>query len=73
MIYPQRSGNGSAEDGRCKGISGRDGCPNAGSAGRIDPLRAASATDLPVQTPEYARMFNVIDSFDTHAKNPGTF
>ena len=27
-----------------------------------------SATDLPVQTPEYARMFNVIDSFDTHAK-----
>ena len=27
-----------------------------------------SATDLPVQTPEYAKMFNVIDSFDTHAK-----
>ena len=27
-----------------------------------------SATDLPVQTPKYAKMFNVIDSFDTHAK-----
>ena len=24
-----------------------------------------SATDLPVQTPEYAKHFNVIDSFDT--------
>lgn len=27
-----------------------------------------SATDLPIQTPKYAKMFNVIDSFDTHAK-----
>ena len=26
-----------------------------------------SATDLPVQTPELAKNFNVIDSFDTHA------
>ena len=33
-------------------------------------LCGGSATDLPVQTPEYARMFNVIDSFDTHAKIP---
>ena len=29
-----------------------------------------SATDLPRQTPEYARYFNVVDSFDTHAKIP---
>lgn len=29
-----------------------------------------SATDLPKQTPEYAQYFNVIDSFDTHAKIP---
>ncbi len=29
-----------------------------------------SATDLPVQTPAYAKLFNVIDSFDTHAKIP---
>ena len=32
-----------------------------------------SATDLPVQTPEYAKIFNVIDSFDTHAKIPEHF
>ena len=32
-----------------------------------------SATDLPVQTPKYAAMFNVIDSFDTHAKVPEHF
>lgn len=29
-----------------------------------------SATDLPKQTPQYAKYFNVIDSFDTHAKIP---
>lgn len=29
-----------------------------------------SATDLPVQTPEYVKYFNVVDSFDTHAKIP---
>ena len=32
-----------------------------------------SATDLPKQTPEYAKMFNVVDSFDTHAKIPEHF
>lgn len=32
-----------------------------------------SATDLPVQTPALAKMFNVIDSFDTHAKIPEHF
>ncbi|MBO4265942.1 MAG: diaminopimelate dehydrogenase [Lachnospiraceae bacterium] len=32
-----------------------------------------SATDLPKQTPEYAKSFNVIDSFDTHAKIPEHF
>ena len=32
-----------------------------------------SATDLPKQTPVYAKMFNVIDSFDTHAKIPEHF
>ena len=31
-------------------------------------LCGGSATDLPVQTPEYAKYFNVIDSYDTHAK-----
>ncbi len=32
-----------------------------------------SATDLPEQTKEYAKYFNVIDSFDTHAKIPEHF
>lgn len=32
-----------------------------------------SATDLPVQTPEFVKSFNVIDSFDTHAKIPEHF
>ena len=29
-----------------------------------------SATDLPVQTPEYVKYFNVVDSFDTHKRIP---
>ncbi len=36
-------------------------------------LCGGSATDLPVQTPLYASMFNVIDSFDTHARIPEHF
>ncbi|MBQ5439170.1 MAG: diaminopimelate dehydrogenase, partial [Clostridia bacterium] len=32
-----------------------------------------SATDLPIQTPKLAKMFNVIDSFDTHANIPTHF
>ena len=32
-----------------------------------------SAKDLPVQTPEFVKYFNVIDSFDTHAKIPEHF
>lgn len=33
-------------------------------------LCGGSATDLPKQTPEYVKYFNVIDSFDTHARIP---
>ncbi len=36
-------------------------------------LCGGSATDLPVQTPALASMFNVVDSFDTHAKIPEHF
>lgn len=36
-------------------------------------LCGGSATDLPEQTVEYAKYFNVIDSFDTHAKIPEHF
>ena len=43
--------------------------------GEIDVLIlcGGSATDLPVQTPRYARLFNVVDSFDTHARIPEHF
>ncbi|MCR5475578.1 MAG: diaminopimelate dehydrogenase [Lachnospiraceae bacterium] len=42
---------------------------------RIDVLVlcGGSATDLPEMTPKYAKDFNVIDSFDTHAKIPEHF
>lgn len=36
-------------------------------------LCGGSATDLPVQTPALARYYNVIDSFDTHARIPEHF
>ncbi len=36
-------------------------------------LCGGSATDLPVQAPRYARLFNIVDSFDTHAKIPEHF
>ncbi len=36
-------------------------------------LCGGSATDLPKQTPAFAKMFNVVDSFDTHAKIPEHF
>ncbi|MBP3568589.1 MAG: diaminopimelate dehydrogenase [Lachnospiraceae bacterium] len=36
-------------------------------------LCGGSATDLPVQTPEFAKSFNIVDSFDTHARIPEHF
>ncbi len=33
-------------------------------------LCGGSATDLPEQTPEFAKLFHVVDSFDTHARIP---
>ena len=46
-----------------------------GSAPEIDVLIlcGGSATDLPEMTPKYAALYNVIDSFDTHAKIPEHF
>ncbi|MBO5926780.1 MAG: diaminopimelate dehydrogenase [Clostridia bacterium] len=43
--------------------------------GKIDVLIicGGSATDLPEMTPSLARNFNVVDSFDTHAKIPEHF
>ena len=36
-------------------------------------LCGGSATDLPKQTPEIAKLFHVVDSFDTHARIPEHF
>lgn len=36
-------------------------------------LCGGSATDLPEQTPKYAALCNVVDSFDTHARIPEHF
>ena len=46
-----------------------------GGAEPIDVLVlcGGSATDLPKQTPHYAQWYNVVDSFDTHAKIPEHF
>ena len=43
--------------------------------GEIDVviLCGGSATDLPVQSPKYAEFFNIVDSFDTHARIPEHF
>ena len=53
-------------------------CPLADVAawkGKIDVmiLCGGSATDLPEQTPALAALFNVVDSFDTHANIPAHF
>ncbi|MBR4873963.1 MAG: diaminopimelate dehydrogenase, partial [Clostridia bacterium] len=47
----------------------------ASYADKIDVmiLCGGSATDLPVQTPALAKLFTVVDSFDTHAKIPEHF
>ena len=47
----------------------------AAMADKIDVMIicGGSATDLPVQTPRLAKLFNVVDSFDTHAKIPEHF
>ena len=36
-------------------------------------LCGGSANDLPLQGPEFAKLFNTVDSFDTHAKIPDYF
>lgn len=49
--------------------------PAMGLIKNIDVLIicGGSATDLPEMTPKYAQRYNVIDSFDTHAKIPEHF
>ncbi len=50
-----------------------DKAPSMKDAIDVMILCGGSATDLPLQTPQLASMFNVVDSFDTHAKIPEHF
>ncbi len=47
----------------------------ASMTGKIDVMLmcGGSAADLPFESPEMARHFNIVDSFDTHAKIPQHF
>ncbi len=77
-----------AEDMELVGIFTRrapdkiDGSVKAYSVDELDKFKnkidvlilcGGSATDLIVQSPAYARSFNIVDSFDTHAKIPEHF
>ncbi len=50
-----------------------DDAPNMRDEIDVLIMCGGSATDLPKQTKEYAKYFNVVDSFDTHAKIPEHF
>lgn len=60
---------------KTEGVAVRRVTEVADFKGKIDVmiLCGGSATDLPVQTVEYAKDFNVVDSFDTHARIPEHF
>ncbi len=60
---------------RTPGVSVVDAADISDYKDKIDVLVicGGSATDLPNMTPQYAREFNVIDSFDTHANVPSHF
>ncbi|SOC16668.1 diaminopimelate dehydrogenase [Ureibacillus xyleni] len=50
-----------------------DDAPNYQNDIDVMILCGGSATDLPEQAPHFAKMFNTVDSFDTHAKIPEFF
>ena len=60
---------------RTPGVTATAAEKAAEMADRIDVMIicGGSATDLPVQTPALAKCFNVVDSFDTHARIPEHF
>jgi diaminopimelate dehydrogenase len=58
-----------------EGVAVRNCSELEGGRDDIDVLVicGGSATDLPNMTPKYAKLFNVVDSFDTHANIPSHF
>lgn len=66
-IFTRRNPNSIATDATVFSI---DDAKNMQDKIDVMILCGGSATDLPVQGPVFASMFNTIDSFDTHAKIP---
>jgi diaminopimelate dehydrogenase len=60
---------------KTEGVAVRSDSELEGGRDDIDVLIicGGSATDLPKMTPKYAELYNVIDSFDTHANIPSHF
>ncbi|MBQ5347369.1 MAG: diaminopimelate dehydrogenase [Ruminococcus sp.] len=60
---------------KTEGVAVRSTSELEGGRDDIDVLIicGGSATDLPKMTPKYAELYNVIDSFDTHANIPSHF
>lgn len=60
---------------RTEGVRVVSASDAASLVGQVDVmiLCGGSATDLPEMGPQYAAMFNTIDSFDTHARIPEYF
>ncbi|MEE3429221.1 MAG: diaminopimelate dehydrogenase, partial [Ruminococcus sp.] len=60
---------------KTEGVAVRSTSELEGGRDDIDDLIicGGSATDLPKMTPKYAELYNVIDSFDTHANIPSHF
>lgn len=54
-------------------VYGYDDLVNHQSEADVVIVCGGSATDLPLQTPHLASYFNVVDSFDTHARIPEHF
>ncbi|MBQ6735561.1 MAG: diaminopimelate dehydrogenase [Lachnospiraceae bacterium] len=72
-VYTRR--DPSAVQVHTKGVPVREAARLDGGTEALDVLMlcGGSATDLPEQTPRYAALYNVVDSFDTHAHIPEHF
>ncbi len=68
-VFTRRDPKSLVLDGGVKSLSVND---LSKYKGKIDVLIncGGSATDLPITSPEFLKDFNVVDSFDTHAKIP---
>lgn len=54
-------------------VYGKEKAPSMTDKIDVMLMCGGSAADLPAESPETARYFNIVDSFDTHAKIPSHF